>query len=50
VVVDGHDLASIKLRDNREHLGVVLQDNFLFDGTIAANIAYARPHASREEI
>jgi len=50
VVVDGHDLTSIKLRDYREHLGVVLQDNFLFDGTIAANIAYARPHASREEI
>ena len=48
--MDGHDLASIKLRDYREHLGVVLQDNFLFDGTIAANIAYARPHASREEI
>ena len=50
VVVDGHDLTSIKLRDYREHLGVVLQDNFLFDGTIAANIAYARPHASRDEI
>src|SRR5438309_4104492 len=50
VVVDGHDLTSIKLRDYREHLGVVLQDNFLFDGTIAENIAYAKPHASREEI
>ncbi|HKB14279.1 MAG TPA: ABC transporter ATP-binding protein [Vicinamibacterales bacterium] len=50
VLVDGHDLTAIKLRDYREHLGVVLQDNFLFDGTIAANIAYARPHASREEI
>jgi subfamily B ATP-binding cassette protein MsbA len=48
--VDGHDLTSIKLRDYREHLGVVLQDNFLFDGTVAANIAYARPHASRDEI
>jgi len=50
VLVDGHDLTAVKLRDYREHLGVVLQDNFLFDGTIAANIAYARPHASREEI
>jgi subfamily B ATP-binding cassette protein MsbA len=50
VLVDGHDLTSIKLRDYRAHLGVVLQDNFLFDGTIAENIAYARPHASREEI
>ncbi|HJZ77564.1 MAG TPA: ABC transporter ATP-binding protein [Vicinamibacterales bacterium] len=50
VLVDGHDLTTIKLRDYREHLGVVLQDNFLFDGTIAENIAYAKPHASREEI
>ena len=50
VLVDGHDLTAIKLRDYREHLGVVLQDNFLFDGTIAANIAYAKPHASRDEI
>ena len=50
VVVDGHDLTTIKLRDFRSHLGVVLQDNFLFDGTIAENIAYAKPHASRDEI
>jgi len=49
-LVDGHDLTSLKLRDYREHLGVVLQDNFLFDGTVAENIAYARPHASRDEI
>jgi ABC-type multidrug transport system fused ATPase/permease subunit len=50
LLVDGHDLLSIKLRDFREHLGVVLQDNFLFDGSIAANIAFARPHATRDEI
>jgi len=50
VIVDGHDLTAVRLRDFRHHLGVVLQDNFLFDGTIAENIAYARPHASREEI
>jgi subfamily B ATP-binding cassette protein MsbA len=50
VVVDGHDLTTIKLRDFRSHLGVVLQDNFLFDGTIAENIAYARPHATRDQI
>jgi ATP-binding cassette, subfamily B, putative efflux pump len=50
VLVDGRDLTAIKLRDYRAHLGVVLQDNFLFDGTIAENIAYARPHASRDEI
>ncbi len=50
VRVDGHDLTTVRLRDYRRHLGVVLQDNFLFDGTIAENIAYARPHAAREEI
>jgi subfamily B ATP-binding cassette protein MsbA len=50
VVIDGHDLTDVRLRDYRHHLGVVLQDNFLFDGTIAQNIAYATPHASREEI
>jgi ABC-type multidrug transport system fused ATPase/permease subunit len=50
VLVDGHDLTSVKLRDYRKHLGVVLQDNFLFDGTIAENIAYAKPHASRDEV
>jgi subfamily B ATP-binding cassette protein MsbA len=50
VLVDGNDLTTVRLRDYRSYLGVVLQDNFLFDGTIAENIAYARPHASREEI
>jgi subfamily B ATP-binding cassette protein MsbA len=50
VLVDGHDLADVKLRDFREYLGVVLQDNFLFDGSLAENIAFARPHASRDEI
>ena len=50
LLVDGIDLGTLKLRDYRANLGVVLQDNFLFDGTIAENIAYARPHASREAI
>jgi subfamily B ATP-binding cassette protein MsbA len=50
VLVDGQNLADIRLRDYRSHLGVVLQDNFLFDGTIAENIAYAKPHATLEEI
>ena len=50
VLVDGADLAGLRLRDYRSHLGVVLQDNFLFDGTIAENISFARPHAAREEI
>jgi len=48
--VDGRDLSTIKLRDYRAHLGVVLQDNFLFDGTVAENISYARPDATREEV
>jgi ATP-binding cassette, subfamily B, putative efflux pump len=50
LLVDGIDLNDVKLRDYRSHLGVVLQDNFLFDGTVAENIAYAKPHATREEI
>src|SRR5882762_244646 len=49
IVLDGHDLAGIRLHDYRQHLGAVLQDNFLFDGTIAENIAFAAPHASRAE-
>ena len=50
IFVDGRDLSTIKLRDYRSQLGVVLQDNFLFDGTIAANIRYGRPDATLEEI
>jgi subfamily B ATP-binding cassette protein MsbA len=50
ITVDGRDLAALKLRDWRSHLGVVLQDNFLFDGTIAENVGFARPSATRAEI
>jgi ABC-type multidrug transport system fused ATPase/permease subunit len=50
VIVDGRDLMTVKLRDYRSKLGVVLQDNFLFDGTLAENIAYGNPHSEREEI
>ncbi len=50
VLVDGHDLAGVRLADYRAHLGVVLQDNFLFDGTVADNIRYARPDATLEEV
>jgi ABC-type multidrug transport system fused ATPase/permease subunit len=50
VRVDGRDLATLRLHEYRSHLGVVLQDNFLFDGTIAENVAFARPSATREEI
>jgi subfamily B ATP-binding cassette protein MsbA len=50
VSVDGKDLQAVKLRDYRRHLGVVLQDNFLFDGTILDNIRFANPEADFEEI
>jgi subfamily B ATP-binding cassette protein MsbA len=50
VLVDGRDLANFRLHDYRAQLGVVMQDNFLFDGTIRENIAFARPGATDEEI
>ena len=50
VTVDGRDLATVRLKDYRSQLGVVLQDNFLFDGTIAENIAFANPHATRAQV
>ena len=46
ILVDGRDLAHVRLRDYRSHLGIVLQDNFLFDGSIAENISYGRPGAT----
>jgi len=50
ILVDGTDLATIKLSSYRTQLGVVLQDTFLFDGTIRENVAFARPEASEDEI
>jgi subfamily B ATP-binding cassette protein MsbA len=50
VRIDGQDLARLRLMDYRRHLGVVLQDNFLFDGTVAENIRYGTPHASDEDV
>ncbi|HEV8613293.1 MAG TPA: ATP-binding cassette domain-containing protein, partial [Gemmatimonadales bacterium] len=50
VLVDGRDLATLRLRDYRGRLGIVLQDNFLFDGTIADNIRFSRPDATLEEV
>jgi subfamily B ATP-binding cassette protein MsbA len=50
VLVDGVDLETLQLADYRRHLGVVLQDNFLFDGSVAANIAYGIPNATRADI
>jgi ABC-type multidrug transport system fused ATPase/permease subunit len=50
VRVDGKDLQTVRLRDYRSLLGVVMQDNFLFDGTIAENVGFAKPGATRAEI
>jgi len=50
VSVDGRDIEFVRLRDYRNQLGVVLQENFLFDGTIADNISFSHPHATRDEI
>jgi ABC-type multidrug transport system fused ATPase/permease subunit len=50
VLVDGRDLADLRLMDYREQLASVLQENFLFDGTIAANVGYAKPGATLDEI
>lgn len=50
ILIDGKDLQAVKLRDYRRHLGVVLQDNFLFDGTILDNIRFSNPEANLEEI
>ena len=50
VLVDGVDLSSVKLSSYRTQLGVVLQETFLFDGTIRENVAFARPEATEDEI
>jgi subfamily B ATP-binding cassette protein MsbA len=50
VLVDGVDLTSVKLESYRRHLGVVLQETFLFDGTIRQNVAFARPEATEAQI
>jgi len=50
ILADGRDLAGLKMREYRSNLGVVFQDNFLFDGTIAENISFANPAASRADI
>ncbi len=50
ITIDGADLSTTRLASYRSQLGVVLQDTFLFDGTIRENIAFARPNASEEEI
>jgi ABC-type multidrug transport system fused ATPase/permease subunit len=50
VYVDGADLATVRLDSYRTRLGVVLQDSFLFDGTIYENVSFSRPQATREQV
>ena len=50
LLIDGQDLASLRLMDYRRQLASVLQENFLFDGTIAENVGYAKPGATLDEI
>jgi ABC-type multidrug transport system fused ATPase/permease subunit len=50
LLVDGVDLSTVRLDSYRTRLGVVLQESFLFDGTIRENVAFSRPSASEEEI
>src|SRR5215510_7872368 len=50
VLIDGRDLEDLRLMDYREQLASVLQENFLFDGTITENVGYARPGATIDEI
>ena len=50
VLVDGVDLATVRLESYRTQLGMVLQDSFLFDGTIRENVAFSKPDALEDEI
>ncbi|MFZ1806916.1 MAG: ABC transporter ATP-binding protein [Cyclobacteriaceae bacterium] len=50
VTIDGHDLSKVSLESYRSQLGVVLQDDFLFDGTIKENILFAKPDATPDQL
>lgn len=50
ITIDGKDLSKVNLNSFRQHLGVVLQDDFLFEGTIRENILFPRPDASEEKL
>ncbi len=50
VLVDGVDLSTVRLADYRTQLGVVLQESFLFDGSIEENVGFGRPGASKDEV
>jgi ABC-type multidrug transport system fused ATPase/permease subunit len=50
ISIDGYDVRDVKMRSLRDQIGIVLQDPFLFHGSIADNIAYSKPEASRAEV
>jgi ABC-type multidrug transport system fused ATPase/permease subunit len=50
ILIDGHDLRKIRLRSLRRHIAVVLQDTFLFNGTVRENLIYGKPDATEEEM
>ena len=50
LLIDGKNIKDIKVADLRSQIGIVLQETFLFNGTIYDNIAYAKPHATKEEV
>lgn len=50
ITIDGHDIAAMPREQARRHIGMVLQDTWLFHGTIAENIAFGSPNASRDQI
>ncbi len=50
ITLDGCDVRDVKLQDLREHIGIVLQDPFLFSQTVAENIAYGKPGANMEDV
>lgn len=50
ITIDGQDLSKVSLSSYRKHLGVVLQDDFLFQGTIRENILFPRPNSTQEEL
>jgi subfamily B ATP-binding cassette protein MsbA len=50
ILIDGKDLNEIRLHDYRDHTGIVMQDNFLFDGTVADNIRFSKPNATLDEV
>ncbi|PSJ18639.1 cyanophycin metabolism-associated ABC transporter [Nitrosomonas supralitoralis] len=50
ILIDGHDIRDLSLAEYRKHIGLVLQEPFLFFGTISENIAYGKPDATRQEI